>query len=66
MTEVLDRVLDTARERPKRAALSVLLILFWIAAPLASQLYLDLSAITVSFSITLVYFLAWKAYKRLH
>lgn len=63
---MIEKLRETARERPKRFALSIFLILFWIAAPLASQIYFDFSAVTVSFSVTVAYFLIWKAYKRFY
>lgn len=59
----LERLKETASERPRRFALAVTLILFWIAAPLIAQMFFNRSAIVVSFSVTVLYYVAWKAYE---
>lgn len=59
----LDKVLETVRERPRRSAFAVFLIVFWIGAPLFSQAYLDRSAIKISFTVTVLYYVGWKLYE---
>jgi hypothetical protein len=59
-----DKFKKTVKERPKRFALSVFLIVFWIAVPLVSQAYFNYSAVNVSFAITIVYYLTFQVYKR--
>ncbi len=41
----------------------VSIILFWMMTPLIAQKYFDISAIAVSFSITVIYFISWKIYE---
>lgn len=60
----LDKFRKTVRDRPKRFALSVFLILFWIVVPLVSQAYFDYSAVNVSFGITIIYYIGFQIYKR--
>lgn len=62
---LLERLKKTASERPQRLLLAVNLILFWIAAPLIAQIYFGRSAIVVSFSVTVLYYVVWKGYEYL-
>lgn len=63
---LLENIKDTAEERPGRFAISVFLIVFWIAAPLIAQAFFNISAITVSFTVTVIYFVAWKIYEKFY
>lgn len=58
-----DRVVETAKERPRRSAFAVFLVVFWIAAPLFSQMYLNRSAIKISFTVTVLYYVGWELYE---
>ena len=60
----LEKFVQTVKDRPKRMALSVFLIVFWIAVPLISQAYFSYSAIQVSFGITVLYYVTFQFYKR--
>lgn len=60
----LEKFKKTVNDRPKRFALSVFLIVFWIAVPLVSQAYFDYSAVNVSFAITITYYVGFQIYKR--
>lgn len=59
----LDKVVSTVKDRPRRSAFAVFLIVFWIAAPLLSQMYLERSAIKISFTVTVLYYVGWKLYE---
>lgn len=59
----LDKIIETANERPRRSAFAIFLILFWLATPLASQIYLEKSAIKISFTVTVLYYVGWKLYE---
>lgn len=59
----LEKLVNTAQERPKRFAAATFLLLFWMLTPLVAQKFYNISAIHVSFSITVVYYIGMKLYK---
>lgn len=59
----LEKLKNTAEERPKRSIIAVSLILAWLLVPLVSQMYFDQSAIKISFTITVLYYAGWKLYE---
>lgn len=59
----LEKLVETARERPKRFTAAVFLLLFWMLTPLVAQKFYNISAIHVSFAITVVYYVGMKIYK---
>lgn len=62
----LEKLRDTADERPRRFAVSVFLVFFWISGPLLAQAFFNMSAVHVSFAITVIYYVAWKVYERFY
>ncbi|AOV95023.1 hypothetical protein AQV86_03805 [Nanohaloarchaea archaeon SG9] len=60
---VLEDLVETFRQRPWRTVFTILLIIFWIAVPLISQLYFDMSAVKISFTVTVLYYAGWKLYE---
>jgi hypothetical protein len=54
--------LDIIREKPRQVSAVVAVILFWMLTPLIAQKYYNISAIEVSFGITVFYFVVWKLY----
>jgi len=54
---------ETVRARPRRSIFAVFLIVFWIAVPLISQAYFEMSAVKISFTITVLYYAGWKLYE---
>ena len=57
-------LLDNIKEKPFKFALILSVLLFWMLVPLVAQKYFNYSAINVSFSITVFYFVCWKIYER--
>ena len=54
--------LETVREKPRQVFAVLAVILFWMLTPLVAQKYYSISAIEVSFGITVFYFVVWKLY----
>lgn len=54
--------LDIVREKPRQVSVVLAVILFWMLTPLVAQKYFSISAIEVSFGITVFYFFVWKMY----
>jgi hypothetical protein len=54
--------LDIIREKPRQVSAVLAVILFWMLTPLVAQKYYGISAIEVSFGITVFYFILWKLY----
>ena len=59
----LKDLVETFRQRPWRTIFAILLIIFWIAVPPISQLYFDMSAVKISFTVTVLYYAGWKLYE---
>lgn len=59
----LEKLKKTANERPKRFAAATFLLLFWMLTPLVAQKFYNISAIHVSFAITVIYYIGMKGYK---
>ncbi|MFB6114658.1 MAG: hypothetical protein ABEK04_00050, partial [Candidatus Nanohalobium sp.] len=59
----LEKVRETAEDRPKRFAAALFLLLFWMVTPLVAQAYYGISAINVSFAITVIYYVGMKVYQ---
>lgn len=62
--EIIEKIRETARERPKRFFTAVFLLLFWLLVPSTMQYFYDISAIHVSFAIIVVYYVGLQIYKR--
>ena len=54
--------LEIIREKPRQVSAVLAVILFWMLTPLVAQKYYSISAIKVSFGITVFYFVVWKLY----
>jgi hypothetical protein len=59
MTNLKDKIVD----KPFAVFGVVSVILIWMMTPLIAQKYFEISAIAVSFSITVIYFISWKIYE---
>ncbi|MFB6174911.1 MAG: hypothetical protein ABEJ87_02955 [Candidatus Nanohalobium sp.] len=59
----MDKIRETASERPKKFAVAVFLLLFWLLVPPLAQYFFNISPIPLSFGITVIYYIGLKTYQ---